>query len=356
MLAGILRWTGQHVKGVRKSQAKTLSYLVVGLIESGRAGVAAIGRHLPGPAFGKHKIKRVDRFLGNERVDLAALSQALLVWATRVGGRLLLALDWTDLPGGKKRLSLAVPTRGRALPIHCRVVDPRQMAKSQNSLEEGFLRELVTLLPPGEKPVIVADRGFGRTGLMKTLKRLGLSFVIRVPSNAVFRHRGRKHYLKTFPLRRGQTLWLPGVEYRDEHPVGVNLVLTWRQRMKERWVLVTDLNDPPRQIIADYGRRMQIEETFRDTKSVRWGFHFRHVRLSQSGRYERLMMVLGLAYLFLMAVGAQAERQRLHRRMMANTSRRRTLSLLTVGQAYIRQYGQRLANCVDFFRPLLVQA
>lgn len=124
------------------------------MIESGRAGVAAIGRHLPGPAFGKHKIKRVDRFLGNDRVDLAALSQALLDWATRVGGRLLLALDWTDLPGGKKMLSLAVPTRGRALPIHCRVVDPRQMAKSQNSLEEGFLRELVTLLPPGEKPVI----------------------------------------------------------------------------------------------------------------------------------------------------------------------------------------------------------
>lgn len=132
-------------------------------------------------------------------------------------------------------------------------------------------------------------------------------------------------------------------------------MLTWRQRMKERWVLVTDLNNPPRQIIAYYGRRMQIEETFRDTKSVRWGFHFRHVRLSPSGRYERLMMVLGLANLFLMAVGAQAERRRLHRRRMANTSRRRTLSLLTVGQAYIRQYGQRLANCVDFFRPLLIQ-
>jgi hypothetical protein len=230
------------------------------------------------------------------------------------------------------------------------------MAKSQNFWEEGLLRELVALLPPGEKPVILADRGFGRTGLMKTLQRLGLSFVIRVPGSAVFRHRGRKHLLKTFPLRRGQTLWLEGVEYRDEHPVGVNLVLTWRHRMQERWVLVTDLGDPPRQIIAYYGRRMQIEETFRDTKSVRWGFHFRHVRLHNTGRYERLMMVLGLAYLFLMAVGAQAERQRLHRRIMANTSRRRTLSLLTVGRAFIRDYGPRLGTCIDFFRPLLVQA
>jgi len=57
--------------------------LVTGLVQGGRAGVAAIGRCLPGAAFVKHKIKRVDRFLGNERVDLAAVSVALLAWATR---------------------------------------------------------------------------------------------------------------------------------------------------------------------------------------------------------------------------------------------------------------------------------
>lgn len=78
MLRAILGWTEREVKGLRKSQRTTLAVLVTGLVHSGRAGVAAIGRSLPGTAFEKHKIKRVDRFLGNERADLAAVSVALL--------------------------------------------------------------------------------------------------------------------------------------------------------------------------------------------------------------------------------------------------------------------------------------
>jgi len=183
------------------------------------------------------------------------------------------------------------------------------MWKSQNSLEEGLMKELLTLLPLGTKPVLVADRGFGRTRLMQQLRVGVCPYVLRVEGVAVVRSHGRKGRLQTIPLRRGQILWLRRVLYRDEEPVEVNVVLTWRRRMKESWTLATDLEEPPHTIIALHGRRMQIEESFRDTKSVRWGFRFRHVRLSTCERYERLMMVLVLAYLFLMAVGAQAERE-----------------------------------------------
>lgn len=355
MLGPILRWTHRHVKGLRRSQRTTLGYLVAGLVDGGCAGVAAIGRQLPGPAFAKHKIKRVDRFLGNGRVDLAVVSQALLNWATESGSRLLLALDWTDLPQGKKMLSLSVPSRGRALPVHLRVVDERRMWKSQNNLEEGLIKELLTLLPLGTKPVLLADRGFGRTRLMQQLKGWGVSFVLRVQGVAIVRSQGRKRRLQAIPLQRGQTVWLRRVLYRDEEPVEVNVVLTWRRRMKEAWTLVTDLDDPPHTIITYYGRRMQIEESFRDTKSVRWGFRFRHVRLSTCERYERLLMVLMLAYLFLMAVGAQAERDGRHRRLMANTVRHRTLSWFTVGRVCIRDYLATLATCVRFLRPSLAQ-
>ena len=54
-------------------------------------------------------------------------------------------------------------------------------------------------------------------------------------------------WVPSIPLRRGQTVWLRRVLYRDEEPLEVDVVLTWR-------------------------RRMQIEESFRDTKSLRWGF------------------------------------------------------------------------------------
>jgi hypothetical protein len=311
---------------------------------------------MPGRAFAKHCIKRADRFLGNSRVDAAAVSEALLQWAARHGQKLVLAMDWTDLPGDKKMLTLAIPTRGRAIPVHSRVVDLKVMYKSQNNLEEGLIRELLALLPAGVQVVIVADRGFGRTSLMAELMRLKVSFVLRVQDNVMIRHQGRRCLLRNLKPRKGQTQCLRHVEYRDENSVAINMVLTWRHRMKEPWLLATDLEDPSGQIIGYYGRRMQIEESFRDAKSIRWGFKLRHVRMSTCERFQRLMMVVALAYLFLMAVGAQAEREKRHRHLMANTARNRTLSWLTLGRQTIKSYRRRLASCIRALQPELVTA
>ena len=120
--------------------------------------------------------------------------------------------------------------------------------------------------------------------------------------------------------------------------------------------LVTDLEVSASQVIGLYGQRMQIEESFRDVKSVRWGFKVRHVRLSECGRYERLMMVLALATLFLASVGARAERDRVHRRWMANTSRRRTLCWVMLGRMCWETYARKLAACVRLLRPAMALA
>lgn len=189
---------------------------------------------------------------------------------------------------------------------------------------------------------------------MQRCRTLGLSFVLRVKGRARVRHRGRRQAVNRVPLRRGQTVMFREALYRDEKPVAVHLVLTWRRRMKEPWFLATDLDLPAAQVIALYGRRMEIEESFRDTKSVRWGFKLRHVRLGACARYERLMMVLALATLFLASVGARAERDRQHRRRMANTSRRRTLSWLTLGRMCWEEYARSLTSCVRLLRPALV--
>jgi hypothetical protein len=66
-------------------------------------------------------------------------------------------------------------------------------------------------------------------------------------------------------------------------------------------------------------------------------------------------MVLLLAYLALLAVGAQAERHRRHRCLMANTVRYRALSWLTVGWANIRDHLRTLATCLQLLQPMVAQ-
>ncbi|AEJ40483.1 hypothetical protein TPY_2322 [Sulfobacillus acidophilus TPY] len=68
-------WFLTQIRGLRRSQAKTLLDLVIGLIRAERLGVASIGRGMSGPAAPKHRIKRVDRFLGNPRLNREAAAQ-----------------------------------------------------------------------------------------------------------------------------------------------------------------------------------------------------------------------------------------------------------------------------------------
>ena len=58
---------------VRKSQRTTLAALVWALIRQPLLGIAVMGQSLAmtQTTSAKHAIKRVDRFLGNTRIDLA---------------------------------------------------------------------------------------------------------------------------------------------------------------------------------------------------------------------------------------------------------------------------------------------
>ena len=85
-----------------------------------------------------------------------------------------------------------------------------------------------------------------------------------------------------------------------------------------------------------YATRMQIEETFRDTKSVRFGWSFRHARTRHAQRYAVMLLLAALAGMVLTLIGIAAERKRLHLRFQGNTIRhRRVLSLFQLGTLII---------------------
>jgi hypothetical protein len=86
--------------GIHKTQVKTTAVLVFGLLRSPRLGVASLGRALPGPAAEKHRIKRVDRFLGNRRLQVGKCVRPLVQAIAGTRKRLFVAIAWTDLHDG----------------------------------------------------------------------------------------------------------------------------------------------------------------------------------------------------------------------------------------------------------------
>ena len=119
------------------SQAINLALLVSALLGQRTRCLPALARAYPTPSARRvaqpqhellHRVKRLGRFLANERVDPLAVQTALIPYTVAQWGRprwLGLVIDWTmfdtTLPTGERRryqvLRSAVPRRGRALPL-----------------------------------------------------------------------------------------------------------------------------------------------------------------------------------------------------------------------------------------------
>jgi hypothetical protein len=177
----LVRFFISWLEGFHKTQVKTLALLVFALMRVQKLGVAPLGRALPSRTAEKHRIKRVDRSLGNERIPIEQLSKALA--RTVVGPRklILVAVDWTDLHDGKHQvLAAGIIAKGRTLPIYWTVVPKASLTLNQNRIEDRLIATLrKKILPRNCRVVILADRGFARVTFLQHMEKLGFEFVVR---------------------------------------------------------------------------------------------------------------------------------------------------------------------------------
>lgn len=141
---------------------------------------------------------------------------------------LLVSLDWTDVRG-LTTLVAAANLKGRALPIvwascHKHVYDGH---RSRNAFEESLLLMLKASLPPGQRVIILADRGFGRTELGRFCQRRGLNYVIRIQGKVVVRFGDQTVRLDRYPIRKGRSELLKDVLYRAHDPVKQHVAIRW---------------------------------------------------------------------------------------------------------------------------------
>ncbi len=331
------RWLHSRLRGMHLTRLRTLSAVVIGFLEATRLGITAIAGGMRSTTAVRHRIKRVDRFLGNDRFDSTVVMAALAREADALFGELVIALDWVELRGGFRAIVAAVCTgRGRALPIAWAVVHPRKFRLSQNSCEEGFLRLLSTILPDPDRTTIIADRGFGRAELLPVLKRLGFGYIIRVRGHVEVDSLNYSGLLEDYPLSKGGEADLGWVEYRQDGVARTRVVMKWARTAEEPSYLVTNLRKGARRVSRIYAGRMQEEESFRDMKSHRYGFALRYVKLSRAERYERLMAIWAVGMWLFFAQGAAAVKADLHLGLSSAPNGRRELSLVRIGRMLLK--------------------
>jgi hypothetical protein len=353
---GVLAWIAAVCKGLRRSQHKTLAELVCGAMRCRRVSLADIGRAMGGPAQCKSRINRVDRFLGNLRVEVVeGLSGLVWLSARATRGQLLIAVDWVDIRSYKV-LRAAVPLRGRSVPILFAAYYPRRLLKSQNALEEGFLALLKSLLPEKYLAVVVADRGFARAELAVKLGELKLGYVIRVCSKVRFESAAYRGLLRDVELLPGEHLDLGFGDYCEERPARRRVMAYWGRGHEESWLLGTNLSWGWRKLVGAFERRMMIEELFRDEKNIRYGWGLRQISVSTTERLERLLLILAFAYILLLMMGLICQNTMSPANWSSNTGNARPTSAFVVGRIMLGQLSLSVSQLLRTLHAALKEA
>jgi len=323
---------GRVFQGFHAKNQRTLAVLMAALLVAGRAGVASLGRAIDSKTSFKHAIKRVDRFLGNDNVVVLDWCKAL--FATVIGPRkaVKIAIDWTKI-GPWPVLVASVVIRRRGIPVYWATCDWRRLKRSQNAFEDSFLMMLRDIVPRDVDAVLLFDRGFRRVSLVRHLKRLGFHFVIRSCSDVhVTTSAGDKIALRNLSLSSGIIRDYGHVMATTDKPEDVRLVAVFDRRQKEPWLLFSDLDLPPNDIVALYARRFTIEECFRDSKNTRYGWCLGQYKLKDKPeRLDRLFLVVVATYFLVSIIGIHVEHKGLQAGFKANTSKQKTHSIFLLG-------------------------
>ena len=358
------RCFSKDLHSIHKARLKSIFFGVEALLRGGRLSLTELGRAASSQALPKHNIKRIDRLLGNTHLpgELTYFFSAMARFLIGDTIRPTLLVDWTRIGETHCALVASIPRDGRAMPLYYEVHSNRYL--SNPKVEQLFLEGLRQVLPEGCRPTLVTDGGY-RNPWFQYVQDMGWDYVGRLSTHVYLRASHDTEWARNDAVERTASSHprdLGLCETARTNPMIHRIILAPKFKRNPRrprtprrrgfrnrgqqstvnrnrvpWVLATSHEDlSAKHIMALYGQRMQIEETFRDTKNIRFGWSFRHALARSANRYAILLLLAALAGFVLTLIAIAAEKKELHLRFQANTVRhRRVLSLFHLGKTIL---------------------
>lgn len=356
-----------------KTRRESLRCAVQSCIENQTLTVTGIGRGIAGKTKEKHRIKRADRLLSNRWMQIerplayAALIRLLIGHLPRP----VIHIDWSDLDAcrGNYLLRASLAFKGRALTLYEQVYPLHKKEKPAEN--QRFLEQLKDMLPAHCNPIVVTDSGF-KVPWFQLVRQQGWDFVGRIRGNSMC-HTTDYGWLSCqvlFKEARKQPKVFADSKLTFQNGYPVQLILhkkTLKGRSKvtrlgeksrascsldesrsarEPWLLATSLcvdnAKSIQQVISAYRSRMQIEESFRDNKSARYGLSLDWQRCKCPARLAVLVMIGTLAHTLLIFIGLSGVSAGLHRQYQANTTRNK--AVLSYAYLALRMVGRKLKH------------
>lgn len=280
-----------------KPNLKNLALTNIAIAKAEKMTINEIARCLPTDVSNqKAKQTRLLRFLDNQ----LPLDDMMFCWARFVIQKayrkkdktIIILVDGVSLMYGYKAFVAAIPFRKRAIPIAFKVYTNQQIKDmiypSENTIIWNFMDIVIDFMKeimPDRNVIFVFDRGFADEKLMKYMEHFASDYIMRVPKNCGIVGMEYKGKLSTF----GHWGYFKDMFYHIREKIKVNLFSGKNPSDEDDPFFVVSNVDDSLSLL--YSKRMQIEEGFRDLKSL-FGFKELVLKDTEQTRFELLFLLV----------------------------------------------------------------
>lgn len=357
----------EYCPEIHRMRLQSVIDVATALQNSKSLSLTAMARSLESESEIKHRIKKVDRLLGNEHLyfELSALYAGTSKYLFKYLGHmkeipLIVDLCYLKDSHSLQMLSAEVATQGRSLPIYREVFQSNELKTKSAS----FIQQLSPHIPKERAVLIILDAGFGDNWFDAIesqgwywLARVRRKRYIKLTEEGAWSDVGElfslvgtraKSYPEAFITKRKKrpcrvVTKRGGLQRKRKRPTRLprnyNSANGNYQRLaKEPWILATNLPQQfsTTQVINYYKKRMQIEESFRDVKSHRYGLGARYVQSRCVYRWSIKMLLAAIVQITLWIIGVIGHSMDYQRKFQPNTVRdKKVFSYFFLGQLIV---------------------
>jgi len=245
------------------------------------------------------RFRYIFRWLSNDKIKIMNVMKGfipeILELVTAQGQTAILMLDQSKISDGFECLMVSLRLKERALPVIWQVVETKGPIGIE--IQEPLLRQLRELIPNTVNVLLMADRFYGTSALIKLCQELGFAYRVRLKDNLILSHEDGE-----ITPRAAIELGLKSLEKVtfNNTDVQTNIGIVQEPGHPEPWIIAMDVKPTPGRVL-DYGMRWGIEAMFSDLKTR--GFNITHTQLKKASRIERLILVLSIAMMWAVSTG-----------------------------------------------------
>lgn len=340
-----------HLPCLNSWQQANVALFSYGVLQAESCQQGAIARKVSCGEQVESTARRFRRWLANDGLDWAGFFKAWSGWViSRVGEKhITLLVDETKLHDRIGVMLVGLAWQGRCLPLAWRAYRANSATEYPAEGQVGMIRRLLEQVQAGigddRSVLVLADRGIGCSpALCRVVEALHWRYLFRVTCQTKI-VTADGDYTIAQQVQPGEVWMQSGQVFKQRGRIPAHARALWGIGYDEPWALMT--NDE-RLTGHEYARRNWQEQSFRDLKSGGW--HWGDSRLRSPHHVANLLILLAIAYTWIVALGSQAVAagcaQPLVRR--PNGTFRRLWSLFREGLRYFAQVVQRHTVCLGF--------